>query len=259
MGGARSPMLNRCITGTAQRRDGSRFPAEITSFTWSESGRVFYGAVIRDVSDRVAREQTTREAKDFLEKIFATISDGILVTDKDGHIVQVNQAFLDLLGYTEGEVIGRHPETFYPDGYSPEVIPPHIEQVFLHGFIRNYETRRRRKDGTIIDVELSISLLTDRAGEFSGMVSCVRDITERKLMERRRDRLIAELQDAIGKVRTLSGLLPICASCKRVRTDSGYWQQIESFLHEHAGAEFSHSICPECRKKLYPDIPDRTA
>lgn len=249
-----SPVLHRCITGIGVRSDGSRFPTEVSSFMWSDGNRSFYGAIIRDVSERVRSDNKIREAKEFLEKVFATSPDGILVTDKGGHIVQVNQAFLDMMGYTEAEVIGRHPETFYPDDYNPDVMPPHIEQVFLQGYIRNYETRRRRKDGTIIDVELSISLLTDSNGEFSGMVSCIRNITERKLMERSRDRLIAELQEALTNVKTLSGLLPICASCKRIRNDSGYWQQIESFLHEHSGAVFSHGICPECMEKLYPDL-----
>jgi hypothetical protein len=55
-------------------------------------------------------------------------------------------------------------------------------------------------------------------------------------------------------LKILSGLLPICASCKKIRDDSGYWNQIESYIHKHSNAEFSHSICPECAKKLYPDL-----
>jgi len=62
-----------------------------------------------------------------------------------------------------------------------------------------------------------------------------------------------ELEEALGKVKQLSGLLPICASCKKIRDDKGYWNQIESYIKEHSEAEFSHGICPECLKKLYPD------
>ncbi len=69
-----------------------------------------------------------------------------------------------------------------------------------------------------------------------------------------RGRLIAELQDALGKVRTLSGLLPICACCKKIRDDKGYWNQIESYIQKHSDAEFSHGICPDCFKALYPEI-----
>jgi AmiR/NasT family two-component response regulator len=72
------------------------------------------------------------------------------------------------------------------------------------------------------------------------------------LMELRR--LNAELQDALAKVRTLSGLLPICSSCKKIRDDEGYWNQLEAYIQEHSKAVFSHGLCPECAKKLYPEV-----
>jgi len=71
------------------------------------------------------------------------------------------------------------------------------------------------------------------------------------------DRLRQEkekLEEALAKVKKLSGLLPICASCKKIRDDKGYWNQIESYIRDHSEAEFSHSICPECAKELYPDL-----
>ena len=72
--------------------------------------------------------------------------------------------------------------------------------------------------------------------------------------ERERDRLIAELEKTLAKVKKLSGLIPICAGCKKIRDDKGYWKQIELYLREHSDAIMSHSICPECVKKFYPDI-----
>jgi hypothetical protein len=64
----------------------------------------------------------------------------------------------------------------------------------------------------------------------------------------------ASLENALKQIKTLRGLLPICANCKKVRDDSGYWKQIESYIHEHSDAKFSHGICPDCAKRLYPDI-----
>lgn len=64
----------------------------------------------------------------------------------------------------------------------------------------------------------------------------------------------AELRSALAKVKKLSGFLPICAHCKKIRDDAGYWKQIEEFIRDHTEAEFSHGICPECASKLYPDI-----
>jgi hypothetical protein len=64
----------------------------------------------------------------------------------------------------------------------------------------------------------------------------------------------ANLEKALKQIKTLHGLLPMCSSCKKIRDDSGYWKQIEAYLHEHSDAKFSHGICPDCAKELYPDI-----
>jgi len=72
--------------------------------------------------------------------------------------------------------------------------------------------------------------------------------------EEEREALVVTLTEALANVKTLSGLLPICASCKKIRDDKGYWNLIENYIRDHTEAEFSHSICPECKKKLYPGI-----
>jgi len=61
-----------------------------------------------------------------------------------------------------------------------------------------------------------------------------------------------QLEKALSEIKSLRGILPICAGCKRIRDDAGYWQQVEQYVQEHSEAEFSHSICPDCMKKLYP-------
>jgi DNA-binding response OmpR family regulator len=72
--------------------------------------------------------------------------------------------------------------------------------------------------------------------------------------ERERDRLILQLEAALAKVKKLSGLLPICSGCKKIRDDNGYWNQIEQYIKEHSDAKLSHGICPECAERLYPDL-----
>ena len=81
-----------------------------------------------------------------------------------------------------------------------------------------------------------------------------RDITSRRVMENELLEEKTRLVEALLKVKTLSGLLPICSSCKNIRDDKGYWIQLENYISEHSEAEFSHSICPDCVKKLYPDF-----
>ena len=66
--------------------------------------------------------------------------------------------------------------------------------------------------------------------------------------------MIAELQQALQNVKVLSGLLPICASCKKIRDDQGYWQDVAVYIRDHSEAEFSHGICPDCMAKLYPEL-----
>lgn len=90
--------------------------------------------------------------------------------------------------------------------------------------------------------------------EIIGIVESFQDITERKRAEDAKEELIKGLQNAIEEVNLLSGLLPICASCKKIRDDKGYWKRIESYISSHSKAKFSHSICPSCAQKLYPDL-----
>ena len=75
-----------------------------------------------------------------------------------------------------------------------------------------------------------------------------------RLMIRRQTQLIDELQGALDQVKTLEGLLPICASCKKIRDDNGYWHQIESYLKSHSNLDFTHGICNDCARRLYPDL-----
>ena len=82
----------------------------------------------------------------------------------------------------------------------------------------------------------------------------VENITERKQMELEREKLITELQEALKEIKELRGFLPICANCKNIRDDGGYWQQVEQYIMDRTDAQFSHSICPECTKKLYPNL-----
>ncbi len=90
-------------------------------------------------------------------------------------------------------------------------------------------------------------------GKLLGAVETLQDITARKLMEEEKLRLNDELIKAMNQIKTLSGLIPICAACKKIRDDKGYWNQIESYLEEHSEVEFSHGLCPECFRIYFPE------
>ncbi|MEW6237067.1 MAG: hypothetical protein AB1656_16910 [Candidatus Omnitrophota bacterium] len=77
-----------------------------------------------------------------------------------------------------------------------------------------------------------------------------REELERKRIREEREKLILELRGALTQVRTLSGLLPICASCKKIRDEKGYWNQLENYIQDHSDAIITHGICPECAEKM---------
>jgi hypothetical protein len=108
--------------------------------------------------------------------------------------------------------------------------------AFFGGFVSNLRRRLRNQNRKIKKAHAEIRI----------------EVEERKQAQAEKDQLIAELKTALREVKTLSGLLPICASCKKIRDDRGYWNQIESYIRDRSEAEFSHSICPECARKLYP-------
>jgi DNA repair exonuclease SbcCD ATPase subunit len=79
-------------------------------------------------------------------------------------------------------------------------------------------------------------------------------ILEHERVEEEKEKLILELTDALANIKQLKGLIPICASCKKIRDDQGFWNDVEAYISQYSEVEFSHGICPECTKKLYPDI-----
>ena len=82
----------------------------------------------------------------------------------------------------------------------------------------------------------------------------IEDVTDRIEAERQKEELIDDLRKAFDEIKTLRGIIPICASCKKIRDDKGYWNQVEVYVRDHTEAEFSHGFCPACAKKLYPDL-----
>jgi PAS domain S-box-containing protein len=109
------------------------------------------------------------------------------------------------------------------------------------------------KSGETHWIQLRTTLLRDSHGVLLAIEGIASDITDRKRQEGERKRLIRQLRKALSEVKTLSGLLPICSHCKKVRDDKGYWQQIDAFITEHSDLFFSHGLCPECLARHYPE------
>ena len=144
------------------------------------------------------------------------------------------------------------------DGFSALAIAketcPHVPFLFVTGLLGEeviIETLTRGATDYVLKNHLSkLVPAVERA------LREAEERRKRRQAEAERERLIVELQDALAKVKTLSGLLPICSSCKKIRDDKGYWNGLESYLQEHSGATLTHGICPDCARRLYPGLID---
>jgi len=110
------------------------------------------------------------------------------------------------------------------------------------------------KAGRTFPAETQGSLVLDARGIPYAVRIVIRDISKRIELENERETLVAELRRALEQVKTLQGLIPICSSCHKIRDDNGYWQRLEEYIEAHSDAEFSHGICPDCMKSLYPRV-----
>ena len=136
-------------------------------------------------------------------------------------------------------------------------VPLMKDGLFLGAFEIYYDiTEKKQNLERLLLISFVIVTVLALAVLLTSIVNFVKEnrmLTERSKAQEEREKLIVELQHTLAEVRTLSGLLPICASCKKIRDDQGYWNQIENYISSHSTATFSHSICPECAKKLYPE------
>ena len=181
------------------------------------------------------------------QEIFDAMMDWVLIISSDYKILRVNRTFRNYFGLTDEEIIGVK---FYKLIHGLEA--PIEGCPCARSLVSTiYEESEIIDHGRTYTVTAS-PMFND--GKIVGFQGIARDITARKEIESERESLITELREALSKIKTLSGLLPICASCKKVRDDNGYWNQIETYISAHSDADFSHSICPSCVKELYPQL-----
>ncbi len=160
-----------------------------------------------------------------------------------------NPAFCRIFEYALKEVIGKNATELFSTKeirtFSDVIEIINISQEQSREFIV------KRKDDTKLFVEVSAASVTSVSGNTVGRMASFIDITKRKEIENDREELIKKLQHALDTIKVLRGIIPICASCKKIRDDKGFWNHLEAYLKENSEAVFSHGICPECSEKLY--------
>jgi len=202
----------------------------------------------QDVADAQRMADALRQSEESHRLLFEKSPLPIWVVDrKTLQFLAVNDAAVRQYGYSRSEFL----ETTLRDVHPPEEVPKLLADLARGGSERDsaVTTRHRRKDGTIMDIEV---VAHDIAfGEWSALLAVLTDVTASRRAAEERERMIDQLKEALANVKTLRGLIPICASCKKIRDDQGYWRQVEVYVRDRSEAEFSHGVCPECMKTLY--------
>jgi len=234
-----------------QRKDGRRIDVSVSiSLLYDDKGTPIGASTIaRDITERNRAEEELRELSHAVEQ--SPVS--IVITDTNGAIEYVNPKFMQLTGYSHEEIIGKNPRIL-KSGETPAEEYKRLWEIITSGGEWQGEFHNKKKNGELYWESAVISPITNERGVITRFLAVKEDITERKYAEVERDRLIVSLQEALAEIKTLSGLIPICSSCKKIRDDKGYWNILEAYLIEHSGAQFTHGICPECMAKLYPNI-----
>lgn len=192
----------------------------------------------------------------------------IFVIDSHHQVIHWNRACEELTGINAADVLGtpKHWTAFYDQQrptlsdliidknlgrmddlyvvHGPSLLIP--QGLHAEGWYLNVGGKKRY---LIFDA----SPIYSQDGKLLGVVETLQDITVLKQMEEEKERLNCELREALNQIKTLSGLIPICAACKKIRDDKGYWNQLEQYLEEHSDAVFSHGLCPECFQEYFPE------
>jgi PAS domain S-box-containing protein len=223
-------------------------------------------ALEKEITRLLAENENIRESEQRYKVLFESIPASLHVVNADGYITDVNPFHVEHMGrgsMSREDYRGKHLST--------------RKSLALNGMIESFE---RVLQGFSFNAEAVFFPSVSGGGEgyfnirgvplkrnsrIVGALFISEDVTALKRVEaeltihkEKLEELVQartlELRDALSKVKTLSGLIPICASCKNVRNDQGYWIQVEGYLREHSDVEFSHGLCPGCMKKLYPDM-----
>jgi PAS domain S-box-containing protein len=225
-----------------------------------------FGYIVKPFSERDLRiaieialerhraEKRARRAERLLDATLRSIADAVIATDAQGRITFMNAVAEALTGHDANDAVGRELDAVFltADSLSNQSIQNPALAVIQSGepTAPQRDQTLLTREGTRRPIDGTCAPIRDEAGQTVGSILVFRDVSERKQNEIEREKLVAELREALSNLKTLRGLLPICAWCKQIRDDDGYWQGVEDYIQSHTDAQFTHGICPECFEKL---------
>ncbi len=226
------------VTGTLQILKWTPYPEiDLSSIGFAATGVIFAWDLVE-----LRLLDHAPVAHDILVE---NMPDGLVVLDEQWKLLGANPAASRILTLGSPAASGNEP---------PALFQQHPELQRIQQGARQFDTTLR----TAVCGERHYSVWTTplprKRWHAPGWMVVLHDITEIKRAAAEQDRLIGELKAALNEVKTLSGLLPICAHCKKIRDDKGYWTHLENYIQERSSAQFSHGICPECAQRHYAHV-----
>jgi len=206
-----------------------------------------------DIAERKKITEKLRESEERFRRIFEDGPLGMVISDQHYSVLKVNKALAEMLGYSEQELLECNIEDMtYPEDVEKSV---KLSRQVLRGKMPLFSLEKRyvKKSGEILWVNLTATAIRDEEGNVLYAMGMIDDISKRKVAEQEKELLISQLQDALANIKTLKGLIPICAWCKQIRDDKGYWKKVETYLEEHSDASVTAGICPKCLHKEDPE------
>ena len=238
--------FRRCASGGTVVTFENRFRHADGSSRWLEwnaapdvDGQVIY-ATARDVTER--RRLGTELAR--VASIVESSNDAIIGMSLGGVIETWNAAAEEIFGYRAAEVQDKPMSLLIPPGHADH-LKQHLDQLRRGQKVTHYETIRRRQDGSIINVSLTLSPVRDTVGNIVGASCIMRDITERRGAEKERLDLLQQVQHALARSKRLAGRLEYCTVCKKIHGDNGRWIPVEQYLDDYSDADPIPGYCPD--------------
>lgn len=212
-------------------------------------------------------EDIIKMQSDFTEWLLKNCAVAIFVINAEHQVIAWNKACEKLTGISAREMIGTKNQwmPFY------DHIRPTLSDLVVDGLAENGHTYYSVFKKSLIYangfhaegwypgllggdrryIVFDAAPIYNKENKLLAAVETLQDTTEHQLLEEKKDRLVLELRQTLASIKTLRGLIPICSTCKKIRDDKGYWKKLETYLEEHSGAEFTHSLCPACEERFY--------
>lgn len=210
-------------------------------------------AVSQDITERKRAEEKLRQSEAHYNRILDHATALIYVKDLNGIYTYVNKAYETFINRPGSGITGCTDFDLFPEDVADSLTD--VDQRVINRK-QPVEIEETVPVGDGMHTFLSVKYpLIGKDNRVYGICGISTDINDRKKAERDKEHLIVQLQNAITEIKILKGIIPICAGCKKIRDDKGYWNLLENYIEAHSDAAFSHGMCPECSDKAYGNEP----